>query len=503
MTLNAPIASEPKDVPSSRPAAYAARWLVLAVVIAADAMDLMDSTIVNVAGPSIRRSLGGGASTLQWLSAAYTLAFAVFLVAGARLGDIFGRRRMFLVGAAGFTAMSAACALAPSPAALIATRALQGGFGALLIPQGFGLLKEVFPEDEMGLVFGIFGPVMGLSAIAAPILAGGLIGADLLGAAWRTVFLINVPVGIAALAVAARWLPRGGPKRHVRLDLSGTALLGLASLAILYPLIEGRTEGWPAWIFAILAVGVALLVAFVVHERRRPTAPLIEPSLLRNRAYTDGSLVALGFFATFAGLLLIVPVFCQLGEGFTAVHAGLTLVPLTAGMVVSLVASHALVARFGRHLIHLGIGLAGAGVTLLALAMAGARVAGTWNLLPGLLVCGLGGGFVFGQLFEIILAGVAMDEVGSASGVLNAVQQLAGALGVAALGSIFFGRLTAGHPPTDALQIAAWTMLVPLAITFALAFRLPMHARSATGQERNDSSPQPRPRPRINAMEHA
>ena len=477
MTVTAPIASEPDARPSSRDAAYTARWLVLAVVIAADAMDLMDSTIVNVAGPSIRRSLGGGAATLQWLSAAYTLAFAVFLVTGARLGDIFGRRRLFLVGATGFTAMSAACALAPSPAAMIATRALQGGFGALLIPQGFGLLKEVFPNEEMGMVFGVFGPVMGLSAIAAPILAGGLIDADLFGLGWRTVFLINVPVGTAALAIAARWLPRGGAKPHLRLDLGGMTLLGLASVAIIYPLIEGRAEGWPAWLFGILAAGVALLAAFLAYERRRRTAPLIEPGLLRNRAYTDGSLVVLGFFATFAGLLLVVPLFCQLGEGFSPVHAGLTLLPMTAGLLISMLVSHALVARFGRHLLHLGIGLAGAGTVLLALTAAGARVAGTWNLLPALLVFGLGGGFVFGQLFEIILAGVAMEEVGSASGVLNAVQQLAGALGVAVLGTIFFARLTAGRPPTDALQITAWAMLAPLAITFALAFRLPMRAR--------------------------
>jgi EmrB/QacA subfamily drug resistance transporter len=474
MSVTAP---NPSELDAPRSSRDAARWFVLAVVIAADAMDLMDSTIVNVAGPSIRGSLGGGAATLQWLSAAYTLAFAVLLVTGARLGDIFGRRRLFLVGATGFTAMSAACALAPSPAAMIATRAMQGGFGALLIPQGFGLLKEVFPEQEMGVVFGIFGPVMGLSAIAAPILAGGLIDADLFGLGWRTVFLINVPVGAAALAVATRWLPRGAAKPDMRLDLGGMVLLGLAAVAIIYPLIEGRVEGWPVWIFAILAAGAALLAAFVAHERRRRTAPLIEPGLLRNRAYTIGSLVALGFFAAFAGLLLIVPVFCQLGEGFTAVHAGLTLLPLTAGMVISILVSHALVVRFGRHLLHLGISLAAAGVTLLALTMAGTRVAGTWNLLPGLLVCGLGAGFVFGQLFDIILAGVAIEEVGSASGVLNAVQQLAGALGVAVLGTIFFASMTAGHPPTDALQVTAWAMLAPLAITFALAFRLPMHAR--------------------------
>jgi EmrB/QacA subfamily drug resistance transporter len=461
-------------------AVYAARWIVLAIVLAAEVMDLMDATIINVAGPSIRHDLGGGAATLQWLSAAYTLTFAVFLVTGARLGDILGRRRLFLIGSAGFTLMSAACAAAPSPEVLIVTRVLQGAFGALLIPQGFGLLKEVFPEEEMGRVFGTFGPVMGLSAIAAPVLAGVLIDADILSTGWRMVFLINVPVGLWAFAGAVRWLPRSAPKADITLDLGGMVLVGLASVAIIYPLIQGRAEGWPAWIFAMLGAGAGLLGAFVLYERRRRQAPLIEPGLLRNRAYTDGIMVALGFFATFAGLLLIVSLFCQLGEGFSPVHAGLTLVPLTVGMVVSMMASYALVGRFGRHLLHAGIALAGAGAVTLAVMVSGAHSVTTLTLMPALLVCGLGAGLVFGQLFDIILAGVAMDEVGSASGVLNAVQQLASALGVAVLGTVFFSGLTGSHAPhlpTGALATTAWVALIPLAITFLLAFRLPMHAR--------------------------
>ena len=456
---------------------YSARWIVLAIVLCAEVMDLLDATVVNVAGPSIRRDLGGGATTLQWFGAAYTLAFAVLLVTGARLGDIFGRRRLFLVGSLGFTVMSALCALAPSPELLIVIRALQGGFGALLIPQGFGLLKEVFPAEEEGKVFASFGPVMGLSAIAAPILAGVLIDADILSTGWRMVFLINVPIGIVAFAGAVRYLPHGAAKPGTRLDLVGMVLVGLSSVAIIYPLIQGRAEGWPVWLFAVLAVGVALLVSFVLYERGRKAAPLIEPSLLRNRTYTDGIVVALGFFSVFAGLILIVSLFCQLGEGFSPVHAGLTLVPLTAGMVISMVVSFALVARLGRHLLHLGIALSGAGAVVLALTVSGATGASTWALLPALLVCGLGAGFVFGQLFDIILAGVAMEEVGSASGVLNAVQQLASALGVAVLGTVFFARLTNGHLPTDALAITAWVCLIPLALTFVLAFKLPMRAR--------------------------
>ncbi len=476
MTTATPTRPEPPPL-AAGPQLYSARWIVLAIVLAAEVMDLLDATIVNVAGPSIRRDLGGGAATLQWLGAAYTLTFAVLLVTGARLGDIFGRRRLFLLGSAGFTLMSAACAVAPSPEILIATRALQGGFGALLIPQGFGMLKEVFPESEMGRVFGTFGPVMGLSAIAAPILAGVLIDANILGTGWRMVFLINVPVGIGAFAGALRYLPHGASKPGTRLDLGGMTLIGLASVAIIYPLIEGRAQGWPAWIFAMVGAGGLLLVGFVLYERRRREAPLIEPGLLRNRAYTDGIGVALGFFATFAGLILIVSLFCQLGEGFSPVHAGLTLAPLTVGMVISMVLSFALVAKLGRHLLHLGIALAGVGAVVLALTVSGAGSVSTWALLPALLISGLGAGFVFGQLFDIILAGVAMDEVGSASGVLNAIQQLASALGVAVLGTIFFSRLTAGHLPTDALRTVAWVALIPLAITFMLAFRLPMQAR--------------------------
>ncbi len=231
----------------------------------------------------------------------------------------------------------------------------------------------------------------------------------------------------------------------------------------------------------MLAAGIVLLVAFVVYERRRTAAPLIELSLLRNHTYTDGIVVALGFFAVFAGLILIVSLFCQVGEGFSPVHAGLTLVPMTAGMVISMVISFALVAKLGRHLLHLGIALSGAGAIVLALTVSDATAASTWALVPALLLMGLGAGFVFGQLFDIILAGVAMDEVGSASGLLNAVQQLASALGVAVLGTVFFSRLTDGHLPTDALAITAWVTLIPLALTFALAFKLPMRAREEAG----------------------
>jgi EmrB/QacA subfamily drug resistance transporter len=452
------------------------RWFVFAVVIAANIMDLMDATIVNVAGPSIRLALGGSVSTLQWLSAGYTLAFAVFLITGARLGDMFGRRRLFLIGSAGFTLMSAACAAAPSTTVLIVLRALQGGFGALMIPQGFGMLKESFDEDEMSTVFGAFGPVMGLSALAAPILAGALVEANLWGIGWRLVFLINVPIGIAAFAGAVRVLPRTVAHPGIRLDTGGMLLIGAALTAIIYPLIQGRTAGWPAWTFVMLGGGALLLGAFVVWERRRYGDPLIEPGLLANRTYASGILVALAFFGAFGGLVLCLSLFTQLGEGFSPIHAGLALIPMVVGMLAGMGAGMALIGRLGRHLLHLGVAVVAAGTIGLALTVTGAETVSAWDLAPSLIAIGLGLGASIGQLFDFILAGVGMDEVGSASGVLEATQQLANALGVAALGTIFFSAF-GGHLPSHALAITAWACLVPIAAAFALIFRLPMRAR--------------------------
>ena len=266
------------------PRPYRLRWVVAAVVMAANMMDLLDATIVNIAGPSIHADLGGGATTIQWLSAGYTLAFAVLLIAGARLGDIFGRRRLFLIGSAGFTLFSAACAVAPSVGVLIVLRALQGAFGALMIPQGFGLLKEVLGEDELQKATGLFGPVTGLAMLAAPILAGVLVEADLWGTAWRMVFLINIPIGLITLPLAIRSLPRGVSHPNLKLDVVGVWLVGLALVAIIYPLIQGQTDGWPAWCFAALAAGAGLLVAFLVHERRRASSALIEPIPIAHRA---------------------------------------------------------------------------------------------------------------------------------------------------------------------------------------------------------------------------
>jgi EmrB/QacA subfamily drug resistance transporter len=464
--------------PATAPTAYRWRWVVLAVVLVAEIMDLLDSTVITIAAPTVRAELGGGTATMQWWAAGYTLAFGVFMIVGGRLGDIFGRRRVFIVGIVGFTLASAACALAPSPDALIVTRVLQGGFGALLIPQGLGVIKNVFPPKEMAGAFAAFGPVMGMAAIAGPILAGWLVTADLLGTGWRMIFLINVPLGIVGLLGALRFMPESKSATRVRLDPIGIVLISTASLAIIYPLVQGRELGWPGWVFGVLAAGIGLLGVFAVAERRAHGSPMIEPSLLRNRAYTSGLLVGLAFFAGFAGLVMVVSLFFQLGLHFSPEHAGLTLVPLTVGTSITAGASYPLMARFGRAVLQSGLLIVVVGLVALAATVTHfASGVSSWDMAPAMGVVGLGLGFVFGPLFNVILAGVGDDEVGSASGTLNAIQQLGNSIGVALLATIFFSLVDGGHTSPQAMTRTVLIAAGLLVVTFALSFLLPRDAR--------------------------
>jgi EmrB/QacA subfamily drug resistance transporter len=472
-TLEAPSAAQ-----AALSTAYRYRWVVLAIVLVAEIMDLLDSTVITIAAPTIRSELGGGTATMQWWAAGYTLAFGVLMIVGGRLGDIFGRRRVFLVGIAGFTLASTACALAPSPDVLIATRVLQGAFGALLIPQGLGVIKNVFPPKELGGAFAAFGPVMGLAAIAGPIIAGWLTQADLLGTGWRMIFLVNVPLGLIGFAGALRFMPESRSASRIRLDPAGVVLISAASLAIIYPLVQGRELGWPAWTFALMAAGVVLLGVFALAERRTHGTPMIEPSLLRNRAFTSGLVVGLAFFAGFMGLVMVTSLFFQLGLGFSPEHAGLTLIPLSLGTAITAGASYALMPKFGRAVLQGGLVVVVAGLVGLAVTVThwGTDVT-SWQMAPAMLVIGLGLGFVFGPLFNVILAGVGEDEVGSASGTLNAIQQLGNSIGVALLATIFFSLLDHGHASPAAMTRTVLIAAGLLVVTFVLSFLLPKDAR--------------------------
>ncbi|WP_328851905.1 MFS transporter [Micromonospora globbae] len=463
------------------PAPYRWRWLALAVILAAEVMDLLDALVTNLAGPAIRADLGGSATLIQWLGAGYTLAMAVGLVTGGRLGDLYGRRRMFLVGVLGFTAASALCALSVAPGMLVASRVAQGLFGAVLIPQGLGIIKEVFPPREMAAAFGAFGPVMGISAVGGPILAGWLVDADIAGTGWRAIFLINLPIGLLATLGALRFLPESRSTHASRLDLPGVGLVAVGAVLLVYPLVQGREQGWPGWMFAMLAAAAVVFAIFARYEVRRQRAgrdPLVVPTLFRRRAFTGGLVAGLAFFTALTGFSLVFSLYLQLGLGYSPLHAGLAGVPQALGMVIAFVIAGAgLARRLGRTLIHAGllVVLAGVGGMLLTLRLAGPDVT-PWRLVPALLVVGFGMGLVMAPFFDIVLSGVEPAETGSASGTLTAVQQLGGALGVALLGTVFFARL-----PDDgagsAVRATLWVEAALLAVTVAAAFLLPRQAR--------------------------
>ncbi|GGO83963.1 MFS transporter [Wenjunlia tyrosinilytica] len=462
------------------PAGHRLRWWGLAVVLAAEVMDLLDTTIVGVASPSIRSDFGGSSTQIQWITAAYTLSFAVLMITGARLGDVFGRRRMFLVGVTGFTACSALCAGATGSGMLIGARTAQGAFAAMLVPQGLGIIRQMFPPKEMGAAFGMFGPVIGLSSVAGPVLGGFLTDADLFGSGWRMIFLINVPLGIAALATALKVVPDGRAPKASRLDLPGVVLVSAAALLLVYPLVQGRDLGWPLWTYLSMAASLPVLGLFGLHLRRvrnRGGSPLVEPGLFRNRAFTSALVVGIVFFAAMSGLMLVLTLHLQLALGYTPLHAGATMIAWSVGTVVGAVlAGSVLGPKFGRRTLHGGLAVVVAGVLALTWSIhAAGHGATTWQLAPALVMCGFGMGLLMAPFFDIALAGVRDDEVGSASGTLNAVQQLGGSIGVAVLGTVYFGVTdTSGD---SAAQRTLLITAAAFAATFAVAFLLPRTAR--------------------------
>ncbi len=457
---------------SSPPTSMRTAWSVLAVVLLADVMDLVDATVANLAGPSIRAELGGSESTLQWVLAAYTVAFGLGLVTSGRLGDLLGRRRMFLVGLAGFTVASAACGLAPSVAWLIVARVLQGLFGSVMIPQGMALVTVAFPRDQLAKAFVPFGPVMGLAGVAGPILAGLLLKADIGDAGWRSIFLINVPLGLIAFLIAWRVLPRtAGEDSTARLDLVGVALLTVASASLMVPLVQGRELGWPMWCWVLLGVAAVAFLAFAWSERRS-AHPVIEPTLFQRRGFVAGLVVVSGFFAALTGFTLTVNLLMQMGFHWSPLRSGLTLVPWALGTAVgSTLAGAVLAERLGRRTIQLGMGIALLGLGVLAWTLT--REVTSLSLAPALALIGAGLGLVFVPIFSYVLGAVTDAEVGTGSGLLNAVQQFAGAIGVAVLGSLFFSAVERSGSFVDATRLVLWVTGGLLLVSIALVWLLP------------------------------
>ena len=466
--------------PPPVPGGYRWRWLIVAVMLTAEIMDLLDGTIVNVAGPALEQSLGATSIGLQWVIGGYALALGSGLILGGRLGDRFGRRRMFLVGLAAFTLASLACAVAPSIGLLIALRLVQGFAGAMLLPQGLGLMRENLSGRELGTAFGVFGPVFGLGGIIGPVLGGALIQADIAGLGWRTVFLVNVPIGIAAFVISWRIIPRRPGDRAITVDLVGAAIVAASSVLLVLPLNYGQSTGWPLWTWLCIAASIAGFALFVLQQRRlsrRGGVPLVTPSLFRKTAYTVGLGGIAIFFAGLVGTQLILTFYLQIGERFTAGEAGLGNLPLAIGSAIGGAVSGAiLVERLGRAVLQFGPVVQLAGAALLWVELGADGQFSIWQIVPGLVVSGIGSGAVIAALFSIILGAVDDHEVGTASGVLTAVQSIGAAVGVAVFGSVFFQNLSGGAA-SGAYRIALLIQGGLLIAFIALSFFFPKKAR--------------------------
>lgn len=480
----APVTTPTPDTPAADPR----RWIALGVVLCASFMVLLDVSIVNVAIPRVQANLRASFGEIQFVLAGYQLAYAVMLITGGRLGDIFGRKRLFLIGVAGFTLASALCGLAQSPTQLVGFRILQGLMAGLMYPQILAVIQVSFPPRERAGAFGAFGGVIGIATICGPLVGGLLIQADLFDG-WRPIFLVNVPVGVATLVAAAFLLHESRAPHRPSLDPGGVLLITIALFLLAFPLVEGREAGWPWWAYACLIASVPALAGFgfyIVARRRAGHSPLIDPALFADRAFVVGLIISIVFISGLPAFFFTFTLFLQIGLGYSALHAGLTTIPFAVGSALASFASVRLVRVVGKLLLNAGAAILVLGMlgVILTLHRQGTGIRGT-DLIPTLLLSGVGLGLVVAPLINIILAGVRGANAGAASGVLTTAQQVGGAIGVALVGLIYFNLLGAhadavatGLHPAISRQLQAANLPAPVVRGIETRFDHCFHDRS-------------------------
>jgi len=414
----------------------------LPVLLAGTCLIVLDFFIVNVAMASMQRDLHAGATAVEWVVAGYGLTFAVFLLAAGQLGDRVGRRRMFATGVAVFTVASLGCGIAPSPEVLVLARLVQGVGGAMISPSVLALIGTLYAGADRARAIGIYATVMGLAAAGGQLIGGVLLHLDVAGLGWRTVFLINVPVGVAALVVVRRVVPESRAEVVARVDVVGLVLATAALTALVLPLVDGRAHGWPTWSIVSLVLAPVLLAGFVWWQRRaarRQRVPLVDLSWFRSRVFSVGMLTQLAFWTGQASYFLVLALYLQLGRGLSAMQSGFVFSILAAAYLVASMKAASLVARWGRSVVVAGASLLAAGhvATLLAVELAHGEIAA---LAPGLLLAGAGMGLCLAPITTLVLSGVDPQRAGAVSGLLSTMQQVGNAIGVAVIGVLFFGR---------------------------------------------------------------
>jgi MFS family permease len=447
----------------------------LFTVLLAAALPLVDFFIVNVALPTIGRDLHAGESLLELVVSGYGLSYAVLLVLGGRLGDLFGRRRLFLAGMAAFGVTSLACGLAPGAWSLVAARVAQGAASAAMLPQVLATIQAATAGPRRAKAMGLYGATAGLSMVAGQILGGVLVGADLWGTGWRLVFLVNVPVVLLGLALAARTVPETRSQAPEPVDVPGTLLLAVALLTLLAPLTEGRAAGWPLWTWLSLAAFPPAAAAFYLTERRADRegrTPLVPPSLFATESFRRGLVMIVPFSVGFSGFMFVMAIALQQGAGLGPVPAGLALAPLAVAFFFTSLAGPRLVARYGTRVIGAGAVLQAAGLALIGLAAWGYWPdLGVVTLLPGGVVAGVGQALQLPVIYRVVLSEVPAGRAGVGSGVMSTTQQASLALGAAALGTLFLS-LAPRTGMRDALLLTLAAQLIGVTLTATLSLRL-------------------------------
>ncbi|WP_295697846.1 MFS transporter [Lapillicoccus sp.] len=451
------------------------RWRILGVTLVVGFMSLLDVSIVNVAIPSMQSGLGTTAGTIQWVVSGYALTFGLTLVAGGRLGDAYGRRRLMLIGLVGFILSSAAVGLAPSAALVVIARLVQGATAGLLTPQNSGLIQQLFRGAERGRAFGLFGFTVSVSSAAGPVIGGLIIGLAGEQNGWRYLFLINVPIGIAGMVAVARLLPRKVLTGAVdtSIDVLGAILLGGVVLCLLYPVVS--VEGGHSLTLLVL-LGVPLFaMAFLRWERRLTRtghAPLLDLALLRGLpGYLNGLGVGALYFTGFTGLVLVLSVYLQEGLGLSPLSAGLLVTPFAAGSAVSAALAGRVVTTIGRRLTVGALVVIIVGVTLVAVLAPGHPAASLWVVLvPTLLIAGIGGGAVVSPNITLTLAAVPPVMGGAVGGALQTSQRIGASIGAALLMTVY--QLVSHRvSPEQGLRAALVTGVVVLLLALLMAIR--------------------------------
>ena len=436
------------------------RWLALGVILSATLLGVLDFLIVNLALPSIKKTIGASDAQVQLTVAVYGLSFAVFLITGGRLGDIYGRKRIFQIGMAGFTISSALCGFSQSPGQLVFFRVIQGAFAALMSPQVLATIQVLFEGDERDKATGYVGATVGIGSFLGNVVGGWLVGANLFGLEWRPIFFVNVPIGIVALVLAQILLRESKGRNASKLDIPGALIAGAALFLLIFPIAEGRERGWPWWTFAMMALAGVIAWYFVGFEKRlgkRRGSPLVSLELFESSGYVRGLGAILLLFSGLSSFSFVIAQFLQDGLGTTAQHAGLIFACLSASFFVASLSAVKLVRIIGPKTLIWGIAIMQVGqVMLIALCLYfRGHLHPNW-LMPVLFFYGIGQGLSVPQVIRQTLNNVGTQNAGAASGVLSTAQQIAFSLGVSVVGGVFFAFADKGSSPDSfALGTAA------------------------------------------------